>query len=247
MAGHSKWKNIQHRKGAQDIKRGKIFSKLIKEIMVAVKVGGGDMEGNPRLRLAIQNAKGANMPKDTIERAIKKASGVGADNLVETTFEGYGPSGEAVFIECTTDNNTRTVSSVRSCFNKYGGSLGKAGCLQFIFERKGMFTLNKGSLDEDEFTMELIDVGAEEVDFVEDEVEIVCAMEDFGNIQKFLGDKNIAARESRLSRIPVTTKKLDENSFARFLKLLDAIEENDDVQKVYHNVEYDQNLVDKLS
>ena len=165
MAGHSKWKNIQHRKGAQDIKRGKIFSKLIKEIMVAVKVGGADLDGNPRLRLAVQNAKGANMPKDTIERAIKKASGVGADNLIETTFEGYGPSGEAIFIECTTDNNTRTVSSIRSCFNKYGGSLGKDGCLQFIFERKGIFTLEGSIPDEENLTMALIDAGAEEVDF----------------------------------------------------------------------------------
>ena len=246
MAGHSKWKNIQHRKGAQDIKRGRIFSKLIKEIMVAVKVSGVEMAGNSRLRLAIQNAKGANMPKDTIERAIKKASGVDCNNLIETTFEGYGPTGEAIFIECTTDSHTRTVSSVRSCFNKYGGSMGKDGCLQFIFERKGIFSLEGNVPDEENLTMALIDAGAEDVDFTEEEGEIVCAMENFGNIQKVLSENNITPKESRLSRIPLTTKKLDEHSFSKFIKLLDVIEENDDVQKVYHNVEYDQSLMDKF-
>ena len=195
----------------------------------------------------MQNAKGANMPKDTIERAVKKASGVGAENLIETTFEGYGPDGVAIFIECTTDNNTRTVSSIRSCFNKYGGSLGKDGCLQFIFERKGVFSVEGSIPDEDELTMALIDAGAEEVDFSDNQGEIICAMENFGNIGKVLNDNGITPKESILSRIPITTKKLDEHSFAKFIKLLDVIEEIDDVQKVYHNVRYDQSLVDKLS
>ena len=143
MAGHSKFANIKHRKGAQDLKRGKVFTKIQKEITVAVKTGGGgDPEMNPRLRLALANARGVNMPKDNIERAIKKAVGGQGENYTEVTFEGYGPDGTAVFVECATDNNTRTVSNIRSYFNKYGGSLGKDGCLEFIFTRKGKFHLS---------------------------------------------------------------------------------------------------------
>lgn len=237
MAGHSKWKNIQHRKGAQDSKRGKIFSKLIKEITVAVKTGGSDLDANPRLRLAIQNAKGANMPKDNIERAVKKASGSDASDMAEITFEGYGPGGEGIFIECATDNKTRTVSSIRSLFNRFGGSLGKDGCLQFVFERKGLFTLNGASLNEEEFTMEMIDVGAEDLDFSDGVVELVCAMEDFGNIQKTLREKDMTPTEAHLGRLPIVTKQLDEKASSGFMKLISAIEDDDDVQSVYHNVE----------
>ena len=247
MAGHSKWKNIQHRKGAQDAKRGKIFTKLIKEISVAVKEGGGpDSDANPRLRLAIQNARGANMPKDIYERAIKKASGAGGDSFVETSFEGYGPDGVAVFVETATDNNTRTVSNVRSYFSKYGGNLGKDGCLQFIFDQKGVFTINGGiSIDEEDFMMELIDAGAEDVENEDEIITITCGKSDFGNVQKKLQELKVEPNETGLQRIPTTTKNIDEKSFQTFLKLIDALEDDDDVLKVYHNVEFDEELINK--
>ena len=242
MAGHSKWKNIQHRKGAQDAKRGKIFTKLIKEISVAVKASGPDVDSNPRLRLALQNAKGANMPKDNIERAIKKASGAGGETYIETTFEGYGPDGVAVFVECATDNNTRTVSNVRSYFNKYNGSLGKDGCLEFIFNRKGVFIFKNEGLDEDDFTMSMIDGGAEDVEFDEEMVTVTTAMEDFGNMQTKVNELNLEPIEAGLQRIPNNTKEIDKKNFETFNKLIDALEDDDDVQKVYHNVEFDEEL-----
>ncbi len=244
MAGHSKWKNIQHRKGAQDAKRGKIFTKLIKEITVAVKTGGGpDQDSNPRLRLAILNARGANMPKDIYERAIKKASGAGGEELTEVTYEAYGPDGIAMFIECTTDNIIRTVANLKSYFNKHGGNLGKDGCLQFIFNRKGIFVLKSEGIDEEDFMMQMIDAGAEDVETEDDLITVTCEMEEFGNIQKKLIDLKIEAIESSLQRIPTTTKSVEEKTFSTFIKLLDVIEEDDDVQKVYHNVEYDESFM----
>lgn len=243
MAGHSKWANIRHRKGAQDAKRGKIFTKLIKEITVAVKSGSPDPETNPRLRLALQNARGQNMPKDNIERAIKKASGADGTSYVDVTFEGYGPDGIAVFVECATDNNTRTVGNVRSYFRKYGGNLGKDGCLEFVFDRKGIFTLEKGEHNEDEFTMEMIDGGAEDVEFDGDLITVTTAMEDFGSLQKKLQDLDIEPKEAGLERIPTTMKEIDADTWETFQKLIDALEDDDDVQKVYHNVEYNEELM----
>jgi YebC/PmpR family DNA-binding regulatory protein len=237
MAGHSKFANIKHRKGAQDKKRGRIFTKLIKEIAVAVKEGGPDPDSNPRLRLAIQNAKGANMPKDNVDRAIKKASGEGGENYVENTFEGYGVDGIAFFVECATDNNTRTVANIRSYFNKYGGNLGKDGCLEFIFDRKGVITLNSNGLNEDDFTMDMIDAGAEDVEFDEEFVNVLCEVEDFGNISKKLAELKIEPIEAGLQRIPTTYKQISEGTKSAFNKLLDALEDDEDVQKVYHNVE----------
>ena len=247
MAGHSKWANIKHRKGAQDAKRGKIFTKLIKEISVSVKEGGTDPDSNPRLRLAIQNAKGANMPKDTIDRAVKKASGEGGAVYVEVTFEGYGPNGVAIFTECMTDNNNRTVSSVRSIFSKHGGNLGTNGSLEFIFDRKGVFLLSvPEGQDEDELTLELIDGGAEEVEFQEGLGHITCAMEDFGNMQKKLEELGFEAESAELQRIPNTYVELDDDVFSRVMKLVDALEDDDDVQKVYHNVEASDKQMETL-
>ncbi len=247
MAGHSKWHNIQHRKNAQDAKRGKVFTKIIKEIVVAVKTGGGpDPEANPRLRTALQNAKGANMSRDSWEKAIKKAAGAGEENYTEGTFEGYAPNGIALFIETATDNNTRTVANIRSYFNKYGGSLGKDGCLEFIFDRKGIFNLPIGKIDEDDFTMEMIDAGAEDVEFEDDMIAITCEMGDFGNIQKKFAELEIEPTESGLQRIPTTTKKTDVETFKKFMKLLNTIEEDDDVLKVYHNVEFDEELLSEM-
>jgi YebC/PmpR family DNA-binding regulatory protein len=237
MAGHSKWANIKHRKGAQDAKRGKIFSKLIKEITVAVKNGGPDADSNPRLRLAIQNARGQNMPKDTVERAIKKASGGQGGDFTEVNFEGYGPDGVGVFVECATDNNQRTVSAVRSYFNKFNGSLGKDGCLASTFDRKGIFTI-KGDLisDEDEFTMEMIDGGAEDVESEDGIITVTTAMEDFGTAQKKLEDLKVEALESGLQRVATFEKEISKDAWSTFNKLIDALEDDDDVQKVYHNV-----------
>jgi YebC/PmpR family DNA-binding regulatory protein len=243
MAGHSKWANIRHRKGAQDAKRGKIFTKLIKEITVAVKNGGPDAETNPRLRLALQNARGQNMPKDNIERAINKASGADGTQYEDVTFEGYGPDGIAVFVECATDNNTRTVGNVRSYFRKYGGNLGKDGCLEFVFDRKGIFSLDQGELDEDDFTMEMIDGGAEDVEFDDGLITVTTAMEDFGNLQKKLGELAIEPKEAGLQRIPTTMKEIDSGTWETCSKLIDALEDDDDVQKVYHNVEFNEEIM----
>ena len=209
MAGHSKWANIKHRKGAQDAKRGKLFTKIIKEISVAVKEGGEDVESNPRLRTAIQNAKGVNMPRENIERAIKKASGADGDAYIEVTYEGYAPDGVAIFLECTTDNINRTVADIRAIFNKYGGELGKNGSLEFLFERKGVFTImaNQISQDLEELEMELIDYGLEELIIDESICSIICGFEKFGKLQEQLNNLAINIHSAKLERIPNNTKK----------------------------------------
>ncbi len=248
MAGHSPWKNIQHRKGAQDAKKGKVFTKLLKEVTIAVKKGGGpNPEFNPRLRLALQNARGANVPKDNIERAIKRASGEGEAELLEVVFEAYGPEGSGIYIECTTDNNTRTVSNVRSYLNKFGGNLGKENCLQFVFERKGIITVVQGKLDEETFQLDMIDAGAEDVVLEDGVFTVSTTPESFLDVQKKLGELNIEAQEAAIQMIPMTTKKLTEEAFAKFMKLIDAIEDDDDVQKVYHNVEFDEAFAAKYA
>ncbi len=244
MAGHSKWANIKHRKALADKKRGKIFTKVIKELTVAAKLGGADAESNPRLRSAIQLAKKNNVPKDTMEKAIKKGSGADAGDITEVTFEGYGPDGVAIFVEAATDNNTRTVANIRSYFNKNGGSLGKDGCLQFIFEQKAIFSLPQGELDEEEFTMTMIEAEAEDVEFEEGMITISGSMETFGNIQKKLEELVIEPDSAGLERIPLTTKEVDQETFQKVMKLVDLIEEDDDVQKVYHNLEYKEEFAD---
>jgi len=238
MSGHSKWSTIKRKKGANDAKRGKIFTKLIKEISVAAKIGGPDQDANSRLRIAIQNAKGANMPKDNIERAIKKSTSSDASDYQEVTYEGYALHGVAVFVECTTDNLNRTISSVRSIFNKYSGSLGTNGSLEFIFDRKGVFNFPVPSgVDQDDFTLELIDGGAEDAEIDEGYFHITCAMEDFGNLQKKLESLGIESEVSELQRIPNTHVSLDDDSLPKVMKMVDALEDDDDVQKVYHNIE----------
>ncbi len=239
MSGHSKWSTIKRKKGANDAKRGKIFTKLIKEITVAIKDGGGaDPDANPRLRLAIQNCKGANMPKDNIERAIKKASGQDSANYQESTFEGYGPHGIAIFVECLSDNNNRTVQDVRAAFSKYDGSLGTNGSLEFIFDRKGIFEIPEPEgFDMEEFELEMIDAGAEEIEIEEGMITVTSGMTDFGSIQKKLEELGIEAEKAELQRIPNTTKSLDDEAFQSVMKLVDVLEDNDDVQKVYHNLE----------
>lgn len=242
MAGHSKWANIRHRKGAQDAKRGKIFTKLVKEITVAVKVGGGpDPDFNPRLRTAVINARSQSMPKENIDRAIKKASGAGGADYTETTFEGYGPDGVAVFVECATDNNTRTVANIRMHFNKNGGSLGKDGSLQFMFDHKGVFVLSlEGGLDADELMLELIEAGAEDYEVEDELMTVYTEMTSFGSVQKQLSEMKIEPREAGLQRIPSMYKALNEENLGTFMKLIDTLEDDDDVQKVYHNADIDE-------
>ena len=238
MSGHSKWSTIKRKKGAIDAKRGKLFTKLIKEISIAAKEGGDDPEGNPRLRLAIANAKGNNMPKDNIERAIKKATGADADQYQETTYEGYASNGVAVFVECLTDNTNRTVSNVRAAFSKHGGNLGTNGSLEFIFGRKGVFSIELvDDMDEDEFTLEIIDGGAEDVTSEDGYLTVTCNLSDFGAVQKKLEELGVVAESAELERIPNTLVTLEDEAFAKVMKLIDTLEDNDDVQKVFHNLD----------
>lgn len=238
MSGHSKWSTIKHKKGALDKRRGKIFTKLIKEITVAARDGGADPEMNPRLRLAIANAKGKNMPKDTIERAIKKVAGGEGADYQEVTYEGYATNGVAVFVECTTDNLNRTVAAVRSIFTKHGGSLGTNGSLEFIFDRKGIFVIAvPEDKDEDDLTLELIDGGAEDVVVEDGFMTVTSAMEDFGNMQKKLEELGLEAENADLERIPNTHVQLSDDDFGRVYKTIEALEDDDDVQKVFHNIE----------
>ncbi|MBA3898627.1 MAG: YebC/PmpR family DNA-binding transcriptional regulator [Bacteroidetes bacterium] len=246
MAGHSKWANIKHRKGAQDKKRGKIFTKIIKEVTIAAKEGGPDINFNPRLRLAVQNAKGANLPKETVERAINKGAGSDSENYIETTYEGYGPNGIAIFVECTTDNINRTVQDVRAAFNKYGGSLGTNGSLSFLFERKGVFAVPKGDIIEDNFMMEVIDAGAEDAEIQDNTFIITSSMEDFGTMQKRLEELKVEPENAMLERIPNTTIALNLDEAQKVMKLIDVLEDNDDVQHVYHNMELTEELLERM-
>jgi len=246
MSGHSKWSTIKHKKGAKDAKRAKVFTRIIREITIAARDGGASVEMNPALRLAVQNAKGANMPKDTIERAIKKGVGGEGANLIEITLEGYAPNGIAVFIEATTDNNNRTVANVRAIFNKQGGELGTNGSLSFLFERKGVFTINREVLkgrNLEEFEMELIDGGLEEME-VEDEIVLLyTSFDDFGNMQKLLEKMGIEVENAELQRIPNSTTALDVDAAKKVLKLIDKMEEDDDVNNVFHNLEMTDDLM----
>ncbi|MCK9562187.1 MAG: YebC/PmpR family DNA-binding transcriptional regulator [Bacteroidales bacterium] len=244
MAGHSKWSKIKRKKGATDTKRSQMFSRISKEITVAVKENGNpDPTMNARLRLAIQNAKGVNMSKEVIERAISK--GEKDESTYEfLTFEGYAPGGVAIFIECLSDNNNRTVGAVRSIFTKYNGSLGVNGSLSFIFTRKGMFEIAKKaiSISIDELELELIDAGLEEIEQDETSITLVCALDDFGNMQKKLEELSIEATNAELRRVPLSTTQLNIDDALKVIKLIDAFDECEDVSMVYHNLEMTDEL-----
>lgn len=251
MAGHSKWANIKRRKGAQDAKKAKVFTRILKEIAIAVKEGGGpDPDANARLRLAIANGKGVNMPKDNITRAIKKASEKDSESYQEINYEGYGPAGIALFVEATTDNINRTVSNVRAIFTKYGGSLGTNGSLEFIFDRKGVFTIPVSVLegkDMDEMEMELIDGGAEDVEKDEEVITVYTSFEDFGNLQKKLEELGIEPESQELQRIPKTTQAVDIEEGKKILNIIEKFEEDDDVSVVYHNMEMTEELAEAMN
>ncbi|MCD6355133.1 MAG: YebC/PmpR family DNA-binding transcriptional regulator [Prolixibacteraceae bacterium] len=247
MSGHSKWSTIKHKKGAADAKRSKIFSKLSKEITVAAKMGGTDIDANSRLRLAVQNAKGQNMSKDVIERAINKAD-KDASNFEEPTFEGYGPGGIAIFVECLSDNNNRTVGNIRAIFSKHGGHLGTNGSLSFLFDRKGIFVVPiTDNIDQDEFELEMIDAGAEDIEEGNDVLIVTSALEDFGNISKKLEELGIEPESQELERIPKTTTVLAVEEAKKVLRLVDKLEDDDDVQHVFHNLEITPELEKELN
>ena len=229
-------------------KMAKTFSKIGKDIALAVKAGGSDPDSNPALRRCIQNAKGANMPKDNVERAIKKASGADAETYEEITYEGYGQGGVAFFVECTTNNPTRTVANVRAVFNKFDGNLGKNGELAFIFDRKGIFTIDRSliTMDWDDFEMEMIDGGAEEIDSDHEEVMVTTAFEDFGALSHKLDELGIEAKSAELQRIANNTKEVNEEQFKANMKMLERFEDDDDVQNVYHNMEVTDELISSL-
>ena len=249
MAGHSKWANIKHRKGAQDAKRGKVFTKIIKEISVAVKVGGHDPDSNPRLRAAIQNAKSVNMPKENVQRAIKKASGDDADTYFEATYEGYAPSGIAIFIECTTDNINRTVAEVRSVFNKSGGELGKNGSLEYLFEKKGIFLIDKTQFPQslDEVEMELIDYGLEEFEVEQNLCTIICHFDKFGLIQEKLTSMSIETQSANIQRIANDIITLTDEESIKILRIIEKFEDLDDVQQVFHNLKLTEEIIEKYN
>jgi len=246
MSGHSKWSTIKRKKGANDAKRGKLFTKLIKEITVAASVGGTDVETNPRLRSAVQNAKGMNMPKDTIQRAINKAD---RDNssFLELTFEGMLPHGVGVFVDCLTDNRNRTVSNVRSIFNKRGGNLGTNGSLSYMFERKGIISLAKGDLDPEEFELELIDVGVEEVELEENVFMITTPMEEFHNVQLKLQEMGLEPESAELQRIPNDALDLPLDQAVQIMKIVEEFEDDDDIQAVSHNLNVSEELSESMA
>lgn len=247
MSGHNKWSTIKRKKEANDAKRSKMFTKIIKDITIAVREGGPDPNSNPRLRLAIANARGVNMPKDNIQRAINKANEKDSANYVEIVYEGYATHGVAIIVECATDNQQRTVANIRSYFNKHGGSLSTSGSLNFIFDQKGVFRINKEKISNfDEFMLEAIDAGAEDVVEDDDMVIIFTPRENFGTMQKTLEKLNIEADSSKLERIPNTFVKLEKEQALKILKLIDLLEDDDDVQNVYHNMELPDEVLDEI-
>tara|TARA_B100001142_G_scaffold322610_1_gene371166 strand:+ start:451 stop:1197 length:747 start_codon:yes stop_codon:yes gene_type:complete len=226
----------------------KAFSRIGKDISIAVKEGGPEPESNSRLRQVIQNAKAVNMPKDNVERAIKKASGADAASYIEMSLEGYAPHGIAVFVDCTTDNNNRTVANIRSYFSKCEGNLGTNGSLEFIFDRKGVFTIDRSQLkiDMEELEMELIDGGLEELEEDEEAITVYCDFPEFSNMQKCLEGLEIEIQNSELQRIPNNTKTISVEDAKLVLKLLDKLEEDDDVQQVFHNMELTEEILKEM-
>lgn len=243
MAGHSKWHNIQRRKGAQDAKRGKIFMRHAKLIYTVAKQGGGDPDMNPALRTAIEKAKADNMPNDNIERAIKKATGtLDGASYEEMAYEGYGPNGIAVIVQVLTDNRNRTASEVRHAFSKYGGNLGETGCVSFMFDRKGYIVIvdEEGTVDEDELSLAAIEAGAEDLEVNEQVYEIYTNPEDFETVSKQLIEQGYEIEESEITLIPQTYTALDKDGEETVIKLIDMLEESEDVQDVYHNMKVEE-------
>ncbi|MCX8021419.1 MAG: YebC/PmpR family DNA-binding transcriptional regulator [Syntrophorhabdaceae bacterium] len=249
MSGHSKWSSIKHKKGLADAKRGKIFTKLIKEITTAARIGGGDPESNARLRVAIAQAKAENMPKENIERAIKKGIGAleGGESYEEYTYEGYGPAGVAILIETLTDNKKRTTAEIRHILSRFGGNLGEAGCVSWLFGKKGYISFDKSKVDEDEIMELALDAGAEDIVSGEDEIEVITDISNFESVKKKFDSNNIKYNVAEISMIPQTTVKLEGKNAETMLKLMETLEDSDDVQKVYANFDISLNEMEKIA
>lgn len=249
MSGHNKWSTIKRKKGANDARRGKIFTKIIKEITLAARLGGGDSEGNSRLRQAVLAAKEENMPKDNIDRAIKKGTGGGdgAANYEELTYEGYGPGGAAVIVDIVTDNKNRTVAEIRHIFSKHGGNLGENGCVAWMFAKKGSIVIDKKLIGEDELLDLALESGAEDVKTEDNEYEVITSLSTFEDVRRVLDGKGIKHLSASISMIPSNTVKLEAGKAESMLKLMEKLEDNDDVQNVYSNFDIDEEVMEKLS
>jgi len=247
MSGHNKWSSIKHKKGAADAKRGKIFSKLIKEITLAARVGGGDPNGNASLRTILDKARAANMPKDNVERAIKKGTGeLEGFALEEVTFEGYGPAGVAVMVETLTDNRNRTVAELRHIFEKSGGNLGAAGCVGWIFSKHGVLTFDK-AVGEETLMNTVLEAGAEDIKDEEDTFTVMTDPASFETVKAACDKSGLKYIEASLSLIPQNTVKLDHSGAEKMLKLMDTLEDHDDVQNVYANFDIDAKIMEELA
>lgn len=246
MAGHSKWANIKHRKAAQDAKRGKIFTKLIRELTTASREGGSDSATNPRLRAAIDKALSNNMTRDTIDRAVKRGAGELDGQVLETIiYEGYGPGGTAVMVECMTDNRNRTVSDVRHAFTKNGGNLGTDGSVAYLFEKKGV--ISYANADEETVMEAALEAGADDVVVNDDgSIDVYTQWDEFGSVKDALDAGGLKAENAEVTMIPSTSAELDEETAPRFMRLIDMLEDADDVQEVYHNGEISDELAEKL-
>jgi YebC/PmpR family DNA-binding regulatory protein len=248
MSGHSKWATIKRKKGKLDAERGRTFTKLIKEITVAARHGGGDIEGNPRLRTAIATAKGANMPADNIKKAIQKGTGeLPGVSYEETSYEGYGPAGVAVYMTILTDNKNRTVSEIRHIFARFNGNLGENGCVSWMFDKKGIITIPTNVVDEDTLMEIALEAGASDVVNQGDIYEVVTAPNDVDKVRVVIEKKSIPVTSAESTMIPQNTVRLDEKQAETMLKLYETLEEHDDVQKVYANFDIDEKIMNKLA
>ncbi len=246
MSGHSKWSSIKHQKGVADARRGQLFTKLTREIIVAVRQGGSSPESNFRLRLAIQRARDSNMPTDNIERAIKRGSGtLEGVTLVEMVLEGYGPGGVAILVQALSDNRNRTLQDVRNVFSRSGGSLGETGCVAWLFNSTGLIAIDPRGLDTEELALQAIDTGAEDVSIEDDSVEIYTKPEELEIVRTALGQKNLAITSAELSMTPKTMVELEEKAALQTLKLLDKLEGLDDVQHVFSNIDFSDSTLEK--
>ena len=248
MSGHSKWATIRHKKGAADAKRGKIFTRLIKEVMVAARMGGGNPDGNPRLRAAVLAAKAENMPKENIDRAIKKGTGeLEGVNYEEITYEGYGPAGVAVLVDIMTDNRNRTASEVRHIFSRNNGNLGEAGCVSWMFNKQGSIVLDKKIMPEEELMELALDAGAEDVKDQEDQFEVITSPEEFLNVKAVFDEKGITYELAEVTMSAQTTVRIEDAKTAQqILKLMDTLEDQDDVQNVYANFDIPDAIMESL-
>ena len=248
MSGHSKWASIKHKKGAVDAKRGKMFTKLIREITVAARMGGGDPDGNPRLRAAIAAAKAENMPKENIERGIKKGTGeLEGVNYEETSYEGYGPGGVAVLVDCLTDNKNRAVADIKHLFERAGGSLGEPGCVAWLFEKKGLIVLEKKQVDEEQLLDLALEAGAEDVKEEKQEFEVIAEPNDFESVRQAIENAQLTYTLAEITMIPKNTVKIDGKKAQQMLNLMQGLEDNDDVSHVYANFDIDDEVLEALS